>query len=82
MQSNPMLVTGGLRHRDVYMCHCNDAIIYFISERQDIQVRLAGGAAPNEGRLEIYQVGKWGAFCDADFTENEARTICRHLGFQ
>ena len=57
-------------------------LFYFSAERRDIQARLHGGPAPNEGLLEVYQNDQWIPVCDNDFTDDKAETICRHFGFQ
>ncbi|XP_019861944.1 PREDICTED: scavenger receptor cysteine-rich type 1 protein M130-like [Amphimedon queenslandica] len=46
------------------------------------QVRLANGATSNQGRVEICINGVWGTVCD-DFwvTNNNARVVCRQLGY-
>ena len=33
------------------------------------------------GRLEVYLNGKWGTVCNDGFSQNEADTACRQLGF-
>jgi hypothetical protein len=44
-------------------------------------VRLQGGVYSNEGRVEVYCNGQWGTICDDEFGENEAKLICRQLGY-
>ena len=46
----------------------------------DGTVRLAGGSLANEGRVEICQSGEWKTVCDSNWSENEARVMCRQLG--
>ncbi|XP_060574189.1 deleted in malignant brain tumors 1 protein-like, partial [Ruditapes philippinarum] len=43
-------------------------------------VRLVGGSYSWEGTVQIYHNG-WGTICDDDFAHNEARVICRMLGY-
>ena len=42
-----------------------------------------GGATPREGRVELYDASsmKWGTVCDDFWNRNNAKVVCRHLGF-
>ena len=72
---------------NLFLCSC---IILFtfclcILSLRDISccdgaVRLAGGSLSNEGRVEICQSGQWKTVCDNNWSENEARVVCRQLG--
>ena len=44
------------------------------------EVRLAGGANNNEGRVEICLSDEWGTVCDQMWDETDARVVCRQLG--
>ena len=44
-------------------------------------LRLAGGRSSNEGRVEICINGLWGTVCDGFWDNNDARVVCRQLGF-
>ena len=48
------------------------------------QLRLAGGTTANEGRVEIYHDGEWGAVCDDEFSDrgNQAANVaCTQMGY-
>ena len=51
----------------------------------DFSVRLAGGHAPNEGRVEVYYKGRWGTICNtdssSDWKQYDADFVCKQLGF-
>ncbi|XP_013407241.1 scavenger receptor cysteine-rich domain superfamily protein-like [Lingula anatina] len=44
-------------------------------------VRLSGGSANNEGRVEVFHDTEWGSVCDDRFGNDEAAVVCRELGF-
>jgi len=47
-----------------------------------LQVRLAGGSYPSQGRVEVYCNGQWGTICSTSgFGSAEAETVCRQLGY-
>lgn len=46
-------------------------------------VRLAGVSGVNyAGRVEVFNQGKWGKICRNEWDINDAKVICRELGFQ
>ncbi|VDI75538.1 deleted in malignant brain tumors 1 protein, partial [Mytilus galloprovincialis] len=47
-----------------------------------IGVRLTEGLVPNEGRVEVYHEDQWGTICNDGFTVQNAKVICRMLGFE
>ena len=46
------------------------------------QLRLIGGSSENEGRVEICYENQWGTVCNNGWNAEDARVVCRQLGFQ
>ena len=46
-------------------------------------VRLFGGNASSEGRVDVYYAGQWLSIClqSASFGDVEAITVCRQMGY-
>ena len=45
-------------------------------------VRLSGGNATYEGRVEMCYNRVWGSVCDVSWDNNDAAVVCLQLGFQ
>lgn len=46
-----------------------------------VDIRLVGGSSHNQGRLEIKLGNTWGTICDDDWGLDDARVVCRMLGY-
>ena len=65
------------------MCsHHQDAgVICFDTCAQEGSIRLFGSNSDNTGYVQICRDGIWGFICDYNWCENEAKVVCRELGY-
>ena len=73
------------RHTTEHDCtHHEDAWVRCggpVPDGEEGDLRLVGGSAPNEGRLEIVHEYQWGTVCDDEFDARDADVACRQLGY-
>ena len=47
----------------------------------DGELQLRGGNTSREGRVEMCYERQWGTVCDSSWGTNDAKVVCRQLGF-
>ena len=50
-----------------------------IGSYREGDIRLVGGLHNWEGRVELFWEGEWGAISDSQWTDTDARIVCRQL---
>ena len=43
---------------------------------------MAGGSNAMEGYVEVCHDGSWGVICDDDWEFDDAKVICRQIGYK
>lgn len=66
---------------DLNCGHHEDAGVICQSACTNGDIRLVAGSTQYEGRLEVCFNKEWGTVCDDHWSTNDAKVVCRQLGF-